>query len=66
MRPLLRLLWRLLKPALVQYLAERALRLPTSARNDLATKLNIDPSCIDAINDAIADYAIQAIQHWNP
>ena len=66
MRILLRLAWRALKPALVRWLTERALRLPTSARNDLATRLNIDPACIDAIETAIHDYALAELERFAP
>ena len=66
MRILLRLAWRSIKPALIRWLTERALRLPTSVRNDLATRLNLDPACIDAIQDAIHDYVLTELEQFAP
>ena len=66
MRILLRLAWRSIKPALIRWLTERALRLPTSVRNDLATRLNLDPACIDAIQDTIQDYVLTELEQFAP
>jgi len=66
MRIILRLAWRAIKPSLTRWLTERALRLPTSARNNLATRLNIDPTCIDAIQDAIQDYVLAELEQYHP
>jgi len=66
MRIILRLAWRAIKPSLTRWLTERALRLPTSVRNNLATRLNIDPTCIDAIQDAIQDYVLAELEQYHP
>jgi hypothetical protein len=66
MKAILKLAWRLLKPTLRRWLAERALRLPTSRRNDLATQLNLDPTCIDAIQNAIQDYVLAELERFAP
>jgi hypothetical protein len=66
MRIILLLAWRAIKPSLTRWLTERALRLPTSARNNLATRLNIDPTCIDAIQNAIQDYALAELEQYHP
>jgi hypothetical protein len=66
MRIILRLAWRAIKPSLTRWLTERALRLPTSTRNNLATQLNLDPACIDAIQNAIQDYALAELERYHP
>jgi hypothetical protein len=66
MKAILKLAWQLLKPALRRWLTERALRLPTSTRNDLATQLNLDPTCIDTIQNAIQDYALAELERFAP
>jgi hypothetical protein len=66
MKPILKLAWQLLKPAFRRWLTERALRLPASTRNDLATQLNLDPTTIDAIQNAIQDYALAELERFAP
>jgi hypothetical protein len=66
MRIILLLAWRAIKPSLTRWLTERALRLPTSTRNDLATQLNLDPNTIDAIQNAIQDYVLAELEQYHP
>jgi hypothetical protein len=66
MRIILKLAWRAIKPSLTRWLAERALRLPTSARNNLATRLNIDPTCIDALESALQDHVLAELEQYHP
>jgi hypothetical protein len=66
MRIILLLAWRAIKPSLTRWLTERALRLPTSVRNNLATQLNLDPNAIDALESAIQDHVLAELEQYHP
>jgi hypothetical protein len=66
MRIILLLAWRAIKPSLTRWLTERALRLPTSVRNNLATRLNIDPTSIDALESALHDHVLAELEQYHP
>lgn len=55
---------KLLKPFIIQWLDERALRLPSSVRQRIADRLKVDVSLVYAIEEAIREHIIQQVKEW--
>ncbi|BCW95091.1 MAG: hypothetical protein KatS3mg018_0573 [Fimbriimonadales bacterium] len=53
---------RLIKPALIRWLDERALRLPAARKHDLARQLKLSEQTIDDIESALRRWAIEQIE----
>ncbi|MCS7065254.1 MAG: hypothetical protein NZL85_03145 [Fimbriimonadales bacterium] len=65
-RSLIRWLWRLILPALSEWLDRRALRLPQAQRERLARQLRIDPRTIEAIENALREFMLRELHEWQP
>ncbi|MGC8783035.1 MAG: hypothetical protein ACP5RN_01415 [Armatimonadota bacterium] len=55
---------RILKPLIIRWLDERALRLPHSVREKLADRLQVEVALITAVEEAIREQIIKSIQEW--
>lgn len=53
---------RLIKPALIRWLDERALRLPAARKHDLARKLGISEQSISEIEAVIRRWVIEQVE----
>ncbi len=55
---------RFLKPLVLKWLEERALRLPQSAREKLADRLKVDVAVVYAIEEAVREHIINQVKEW--
>jgi len=65
-RSIVRWLWRLILPVLSEWLASRALRLPQVQRERLARQLHLDPTVIEAVEQALREWVLRELQEWQP
>jgi seryl-tRNA(Sec) selenium transferase len=65
-RSIVRWLWRLLLPVLSEWLSSRALRLPQAQRERLARQLHLDPTVIEAVEQALREFVLRELQEWQP
>ncbi|GBC91628.1 hypothetical protein HRbin15_00082 [bacterium HR15] len=65
-RSLIRWLWRLILPALSEWLEQRALRLPQAQRERLARQLRVDSRTIEAIENALREFLLRELHEWQP
>lgn len=65
-RSLIRWLWRIVLPALSEWLEQRALRLPQAQRERLARQLHIDLRTIEAIEHALREFVLRELHEWQP
>jgi len=65
-RSIVRWLWRLILPVLSEWLASRALRLPQAQRERLARQLHLDPTVIEAVEQALREWVLRELQEWQP
>ncbi|GIV18839.1 MAG: hypothetical protein KatS3mg023_0590 [Armatimonadota bacterium] len=55
---------KLLKPFIIRWLDERALRLPYSVRQRIADRLKVDTALVFAVEEAIREHIIQQVKEW--
>lgn len=55
---------RLLKTLVVQWLDERALRLPEDVRKSIAAKLKVDIGVVRAVEEAFRAHVIKTVMEW--
>ncbi len=55
---------KLLKPFIIRWLDERALRLPSSVRQSLADRLKVDVAVVFAIEEAVREHILQQVEEW--
>ncbi len=65
-RSIVRWLWRLLLPVLSEWLSSRALRLPQAQRERLARQLHLDPTVIEAVEQALREWVLRELREWQP
>ncbi len=63
---IVRWLWRLLLPVLSEWLSSRALRLPQAQRERLARQLHLDPTVIEAVEQALREWVLRELREWQP
>lgn len=56
------MLIRLVKPFLLKWLEERALRLPSSVRRDIAKRFGVEFQLIESIEVAVRDAILEEIR----
>ncbi len=65
-RSILRWLWRLILPALCEWLEQRALRLPQAQRERLARQLYVDIRAIETVENALREFVLRELREWQP
>lgn len=55
---------KLVKPFVLKWLDERALRLPQAVREKIADRLNVDVSLVYAIEEAVREHIINQVKEW--
>jgi hypothetical protein len=63
---ILRWAWQLLKPTLLPWLQERALRLPTHQRDALAQRLRLPAQSIEQVENALRQVVLYRLERWEP
>jgi hypothetical protein len=63
---ILRWAWNVLKPTLLQWLNERALRLPAHQRDALAQRLRTTVQTIEQVETALRQLVVYHLERWNP
>ncbi|MCS7208762.1 MAG: hypothetical protein NZ874_04240 [Fimbriimonadales bacterium] len=63
---ILRWAWQVLKPALRQWLNERALRLPAHQRDALAQRLCVPVQTVEQVETVLRQLALYQLERWNP
>ncbi|GIV09937.1 MAG: hypothetical protein KatS3mg020_0393 [Fimbriimonadales bacterium] len=63
---ILRWAWRALKPILLEWLHNRALRLPAHQRDALAQRLGAPPHTVEQIETTLRQLTLYQLERWNP
>jgi len=63
---MLRWAWNALKPTLLKWLRERALRLPAHQRDALAQRLHLPVQTIEQVENALRQVALYRLERWEP
>jgi hypothetical protein len=63
---ILRWAWQLLKPTLLMWLRERALRLPAHQRDALAQRLRLPAQSIEQVENALRQVVLYRLERWEP
>ncbi|MDM7461940.1 MAG: hypothetical protein P3X24_009890 [bacterium] len=63
---ILRWSWRLIKPTLLRWLRERALKLPTQQRDALAQRLGAPVQTVEQVETTLRQLALYQLERWNP
>ncbi|MFN3689966.1 MAG: hypothetical protein ACK4UU_03465 [Fimbriimonadales bacterium] len=63
---ILRWAWGVLKPTLMQWLNERALRLPAHQRDALAQRLRVPVQTIEQVETALRQVILHRLERWEP
>jgi hypothetical protein len=63
---ILRWAWQLLKPTLLMWLQERALRLPAHQRDALAQRLRLPAQSIEQVENALRQVILYRLERWEP
>ncbi|MGQ9657786.1 MAG: hypothetical protein ACUVV1_07770 [Fimbriimonadales bacterium] len=63
---ILRWMWHTLKPILLSWLRERALRLPAHQRDALAQRLRLPVQTIEQVENALRQVALHRLERWEP
>ncbi|MFN4033380.1 MAG: hypothetical protein ACK4ME_07100 [Fimbriimonadales bacterium] len=63
---ILRWSWRLIKPILLRWLRERALRLPEQQRDALARRLGAPVQTVEQIEMTLRQLTLYQLERWNP
>jgi len=63
---ILRWAWQILKPTLISWLRERALRLPAHQRDALAQRLRLPTQTIEQVENALRQIALYRLERWEP
>lgn len=63
---ILRWAWRWLKPTVLQWLSERALRLPAHQRDALAQRLRVPIQTVEQVETALRQLILYRLERWNP
>jgi hypothetical protein len=63
---ILRWAWQLLKPTLLMWLQERALRLPAHQRDALAQRLRLPAQSIEQVESALRQVVLYRLERWEP
>ncbi len=63
---ILRWAWSALKPTLIRWLNERALRLPASQRDALAQRLRVPVQTVEQVESALRQVVLYRLERWNP
>jgi hypothetical protein len=63
---ILRWAWQLLKPTLLPWLQERALRLPAHQRDALAQRLRLPAQSIEQVENALRQVVLYRLERWEP
>jgi hypothetical protein len=63
---ILRWAWNALKPTLLKWLRERALRLPAHQRDALAQHLRLPVRTIEQVENALRQVALYRLERWEP
>lgn len=63
---ILRWMWHTLKPILLPWLRERALRLPAHQRDALAQRLRLPVQTIEQVENALRQVVLHRLERWEP
>jgi len=63
---ILRWAWQWLKPTLLMWLQERALRLPVHQRDALAQRLRLPAQSIEQVESALRQVVLYRLERWEP
>jgi len=63
---ILRWAWQMLKPTLIPWLRERALRLPAHQRDALAQHLRLPTQTIEQVENALRQVVLYRLERWEP
>ena len=63
---ILRWAWHALKPTLLRWLRERALRLPAHQRDALAQHLRLPVQTIEQVENALCQVVLYRLERWEP
>jgi len=58
--------WNTLKPTLLRWLRERALRLPAHQRDALALRLCLPVQTIEQVENALRHLILYRLERWEP
>ncbi len=61
-----KLLWRLVKDWLLDWLEERALRLPVAKRIEFANRLNVEPEQIERYESLFREWLLEQVRSYRP
>jgi hypothetical protein len=56
----------MLKPTLIEWLRERALRLPAHQRDALAQRLRLPLQTIEQVENALRQVVLYRLERWEP
>lgn len=65
-RTILRWAWQVVKPGLMSWLRERALRLPAPQRDALALRLRVPTQTVEQVETALRQLLLYQLERWNP
>jgi hypothetical protein len=63
---ILRWAWQMLKPTLIEWLRERALRLPAHQRDALAQCLRLPLQTVEQVENALRQVVLYRLERWEP
>jgi hypothetical protein len=63
---ILRWAWQMLKPTLIEWLRERALRLPAHQRDALAQRLRLPLQTVEQLENALRQVVLYRLERWEP
>jgi len=63
---ILRWAWSTLKPALLAWIRERALRLPAHQRDALAQRLCLPVQTVEQVENALRQVVLYRLERWQP
>jgi len=63
---ILRWAWQMLKPTLIEWLRERALRLPAYQRDALAQRLRLPLQTVEQVENALRQVVLYRLERWEP
>ncbi len=63
---ILRWSWQFIKPILLRWLRERALRLPEQQRDALAQRLGAPVQTVEQIETALRQLTLYQLERWTP
>ena len=63
---ILRWAGQMLKPTLIEWLRERALRLPAHQRDALAQRLRLPLQTVEQVENALRQVVLYRLERWEP